>query len=90
MPLRQKRGYSPYCSSAYGSFGIFGSYARGEETEKSDIDVLVRFHPGATLLDLMGLLIFLEEKLGIGVDVVPHDTIRKELKDRIMKEVVSM
>ena len=68
--------------------GIFGSYARGEQSEKSDIDILVRFHEDATLFDFVGLSIFLEEKLGIRVDVVPQDTIRKEIRDRIMGEVV--
>lgn len=70
--------------------GIFGSYARGEQSEKSDIDILVRFHEDATLFDFVGLSIFLEEKLGIRVDVVPQDTIRKEIRDRIMGEVVSV
>ena len=51
--------------------GIFGSYARGEQTERSDVDVLARFDADATLFDLIGLSLFLEEKLGIGVDVVP-------------------
>ena len=43
--------------------GIFGSYARREQSEKSDIDILVRFHEDATLFDFVGLSIFLEEKL---------------------------
>ena len=45
--------------------GIFGSYVRGEQKRKSDLDVLVKFHDGATLFDFVGLAIFLEEKLGI-------------------------
>ncbi len=68
--------------------GIFGSYVRGEQGEKSDVDILVKFHEDATLFDFVGLAIFLEEKLGIKVDVVPQDTIREEIRDRIMGEVV--
>ena len=68
--------------------GIFGSYVRGEQGETSDLDVLVRFAPGATLFDLVGLADFLEEKLGIRVDVVPVDALREEIRDRILQEAV--
>jgi len=70
--------------------GIFGSYARGEECRKSDVDLLVRFLQGASLLDLVGLSDFLEEKLGLRVDVVSERAVRKELKDAILKEVVAV
>ncbi len=71
--------------------GIFGSYVRGEQKKKSDLDVLVKFYDGATLFDFVGLAIFLEEKLGIKkVDVVPYDTVRPELKERIFKEAVNI
>jgi predicted nucleotidyltransferase len=68
--------------------GVFGSYVRGEQKEGSDVDVLVRFHEGATLLDLVGLADFLEEQLGVQVDVVSERAVRPELKDQILKEVV--
>lgn len=71
--------------------GIFGSYVRGEQKEESDLDVLVKFNNEATLFDFVGLIIFLEEKLGIKkVDVVPYDAVREELKERIFKEVVNI
>ena len=66
--------------------GIFGSYVRGEQKSRSDIDVLVEFNEGANLLDLTGLSIFLEEKLHCRVDVVPESAIRSELKDSILRE----
>ncbi len=68
--------------------GIFGSYVRGEEKDKSDLDILVRFLEGASLLDLAHLCDFLEEKLGISARVVPIDTVRKEIKARILEETV--
>lgn len=68
--------------------GIFGSFVRGEEGVKSDIDVLVEFEEGANLLHLVGLSLFLEEKLGLPVDVVPYDSIREELKENILREAV--
>ena len=68
--------------------GLFGSYARGEQKESSGIDILVRFLEGATLLDFVGLADFLEQKLKVRVDIVPVDTVREEIKERVFKEAV--
>jgi len=57
--------------------------------KKSDLNILVKFYERATLFELVGLTIFLEEKLGIKkVDVVPYDAVREEIRDKIFKEVV--
>lgn len=61
--------------------GIFGSYARGEEKEESDIDVLVRFSQGATLFDLVALGDYLEGLFGIPVDIVSERVIHPMIKD---------
>jgi hypothetical protein len=61
---------------------------RGEQRETSDLDVLVRFAPGATLFDLVGLADLLEESLGIRVDVVPVDALREEIRDQVFREAV--
>ncbi len=68
--------------------GIFGSFARGEQKETSDVDVLVKFCENATLFDFIGLSDFLQEKLGINVDVVPVDAVREELRERINQDMV--
>ena len=68
--------------------GIFGSYVRGEEKEGSDVDILVEFRDGASFLNLVGLANFLEERLNNPVDIVPADTIRKEIKEQILREVI--
>ena len=68
--------------------GIFGSYVRNKQRKKSDLDILVKFYEGATLFEFVGLAIFLEEKLGIKVDIVPYDAIRNEIKNEILKETV--
>jgi len=68
--------------------GIFGSYARGEAKQGSDVDILVNFLEGATLFDFVGLANYLEEKLKIKVDIVPVDTLRREIKDKILKEAI--
>ena len=70
--------------------GVFGSYVRGEEKPESDVDILVRFKEGATLFDLVGLAEFLEERIGIKVDVVSERALRPELKEQILKEVVTV
>ena len=49
---------------------LFGSVARGDETSESDLDFLVEFEPGASLLDLASIELELEELLGCDVDVV--------------------
>lgn len=70
--------------------GLFGSYSRGEQKKGSDVDILVKFYEGATLFDFVGLANFLEEKLNLKVDVVSERALRKELKDQIFKEVVTI
>jgi predicted nucleotidyltransferase len=68
--------------------GVFGSVVRGEQKHASDIDVLVDFEDNADLFDLVGLGLFLEEKPGQKVDVVPRRALRKEIRDFVLKEVV--
>lgn len=70
--------------------GVFGSVVRGEQRETSDIDVLVDFEAGADLFDLVGLGLFLEEKLGQKVDVVPKRALREEIKGAVLNEVVNL
>lgn len=69
--------------------GIFGSFARSDETEQSDIDVLVEFEDGATLLDFVWLSDFLEERLKRKVDVVSKRALREEIKPYVFKEIIN-
>lgn len=68
--------------------GIFGSYLTGKEKRGSDIDVLVDFSKGADLLDLVGLALFLEKRLKRKVDIVPRDSLRKEIKASVLRQAV--
>jgi predicted nucleotidyltransferase len=69
--------------------GIFGSYVRGEETLTSDIDILVDFEQeGKTFDNYIELKYFLEELLGIKVDLVMKGALKQELRDIILKETV--
>jgi hypothetical protein len=69
---------------------IFGSTARGEATATSDLDLLVEFESGRTLLDLSGLRLELEELLGVGADVVTYRSIHPRLRDRILREQIQI
>lgn len=65
---------------------VFGSVARGEAREDSDIDLLVHFRPGASLFDLMDLKEESEALLGIAVDVVSDRGLSPYLARRILDE----
>jgi predicted nucleotidyltransferase len=65
---------------------VFGSFARGEEREDSDIDILVEFEEGKSLFDLVGLKMDLEEALGRKVDVLTYKSLHPLLRDKILQE----
>jgi uncharacterized protein len=69
---------------------IFGSYVRGEQNEKSDIDILVTFSEpnDVDLLKFIELRLFLKDKLGENVDLVEKDTIKPRLRERILEEAI--
>jgi len=64
---------------------IFGSVARGDNREDSDVDFLVEFDQGRSLLDLIGLRLDLQDLLGVSVDIVTPKSLRY-IRDRIMAE----
>ena len=68
--------------------GLFGSYARGEMREDSDIDILVEIEKDISLLDFVGLKLEIEEALGKRVDLVEYNTIKPLLRERILNEQV--
>ncbi len=70
--------------------GIFGSFVRDEQSQFSDVDLLVRFFEGASLFDLSGLAIFLEDILQLKVDIISERAVREELKETIYKELVKI
>jgi len=70
--------------------GFFGSRARGDDREDSDLDVLVRFGEEATLYDLVGLGDFLESVFNCKVDIVSTRAIPEELGPRIYKDLVKV
>ncbi len=69
---------------------LFGSVARGDENESSDIDMLVDFLPGASLLDQVALIQDLSDKLQRKVDVVSTRALNHHLREDILKEAIQI
>jgi uncharacterized protein len=69
---------------------VFGSVARGEDDDLSDIDILVSFDPGTTLLGHMALTRELQELLECKVDVVSDRGLRPAIKDRVLQEATPL
>ena len=69
---------------------VFGSVARGEADERSDIDFLVDLEPGRTLFDLGGLLMDLRDLLGRDVDVVTERGLKTRIRTRVLQEAVAL
>ncbi len=65
---------------------IFGSFARGEETKRSDVDLLVKLPKNKTFLDVAGLRVELEDKLNRTVDIVEYDAIRSIIKKQVLMD----
>jgi len=70
--------------------GIFGSYARGEENGRSDIDLLAETIKPVSLLEIVGAEIYLSDLLGRRVELVLRRNIREELRESILAEAVGI
>ncbi len=69
---------------------VFGSVARREADEKSDIDLLVDLEPGRTLLDHAALSLALQDLMGVPVDVVSSRGLRERIRERVLQEAVPL
>lgn len=88
--LRQRRADIVQLARQHGAHDvrIFGSVARGDAGPESDVDVLVKFDRGRSLLDLVAIQQDLAEMLGCNVDVVSEGALKPG--DRILREAVSL
>ncbi len=68
---------------------LFGSVARGVDGLSSDVDLLVRMEPGASMLDLVGMAVALEDILGVDVDVVSRGGLRGP-NDPVLREAIRL
>ncbi|HEV2295775.1 MAG TPA: nucleotidyltransferase family protein [Tepidisphaeraceae bacterium] len=69
---------------------LFGSVARGDATEHSDVDLLVRFEPGRSLFDQGGLLMDLRQLLGVNVDIVSEGALTGRFGEIVRREAVPL
>ena len=81
-PSRQRRGAR--------NLRVFGSVARGEANEDSDLDLLVEWEPGRSLLDHAGLVQDLQELLGMKVHVGTEKSLHWYVRDRILREATPL
>jgi len=89
--FRKLRNALPAIRTRYGvkRIGIFGSFARSEQTRSSDVDVLVEFVDGqATFDNFMQLVYFLEDLFGRKVDLLTVRGIDKYIRSRVEREVI--
>jgi len=70
----------------YGAYNIrvFGSVIRGDDTDTSDIDLLVSFREGTSLFDRGGLMMDVRDCLGCDVDIVFDKTVKADLREEII------
>ncbi len=90
--LKNRREESIRVATMHGARNVrvFGSVARGDADEKSDIDFLVDMEQGRSLLDLEGLLMDLQDVLGREVDVVTERGLNPRIRDQVLKEAVAL
>ncbi len=69
---------------------VFGSTARGDDRSDSDLDLLVEFEAGRSLLDLVDLRMVLKELLGRDADVVTYASLHPSLRNQILSEQVEI
>ena len=86
------REHMPELERDYGvaSLGLFGSYVRGEQQEGSDLDVLVEFDRPIGLLGLVGAEQYMSDLLGVKVDLVMKQSLRRRIGRAILEKVVTL
>jgi hypothetical protein len=90
--LKEKREEILAIAAKHGAYNVrvFGSVARGEATEKSDVDFLVEIEQGRTLFDRIALIQELEDFLQRKVDVAKPENLHRCIRDRVLQEAVTL
>jgi predicted nucleotidyltransferase len=90
--LKAKREDIVRAAARHGAYNVrvFGSVSRGEADEASDIDLLVDMAPGRSLFDLGGLLMELRALLQREVDVVSERGLRRDIRERVLREAIPL
>lgn len=69
---------------------IFGSAARGDDRDDSDVDLLVDFAPGTDIIDIIGIKRELEDVLGVPVDLVPRSGLKERVRSRAARDLLPL
>ncbi len=69
---------------------IFGSVARGEQNQNSDVDFVVEMEKGKTVLNRIALMQDLKELLGQDVDVVTYKSLKEKIKNSLIKDAIEL
>lgn len=90
--IQEKRAAILEIAARHGAYNVrlFGSVARGESDEASDVDILVELEPNRSLLDLGGFLADLEDLLACKVDVVTERGLKNRIRDRVLQEAAPL
>jgi len=90
--LRAKREEILRIAAKHGARNVrvFGSVARGEADEQSDVDFLVDMEPGRSLFDMGGLLMDLQDLLGRDVDIATERSLKQRVRARVLHEAVAL
>jgi uncharacterized protein len=68
--------------------GLFGSYARGEQRDDSDMDILIEYEKAPSLFTLVELRDYLSELFAMKVDVVTRNGLKPRIRERVLAEVI--
>jgi len=88
--LKEKREEILRIAAKHGARNVrvFGSVARDEADERSDLDLLVELEPGRSLMDHAALWLELQEAIGRRVDVVSDRGIKPRIRERVLREAI--
>ena len=88
--LGRLRSILPELKNVHGirSLGVFGSYARGDHTEQSDLDILVDFESPPTLFEFVSIQRKLSTSLHLKVDLVMKTSLKPHIGRRVLRELV--
>ena len=88
--LREKRDEILLIARKHGAYDlrVFGSVSRNENDNASDIDILLRFEKGRSLLDHAALVVEMEDVLGCKIDIVTEQGLKERIRARVVSEAV--
>ena len=90
--LQILREHKPVLQERFGvtSLSLFGSFARDEGRDDSDVDVLVEYNGPATSKSFFGVQFYLEDLLGRRIDLVTNKALRKEFRPYVERDLINV